>query len=85
MAGAWHAPSGKDIANASLVNVLFSNCAQEEPALPLVVRMRYALGAVDRQSGGEFEFSAVAWTRWLVGRISELRVRFQTGLDDLGG
>jgi hypothetical protein len=49
------------------------------------VRMRYFFGAVDGQLGGDFDFVAVAWTGWLVGRIGELRFRLQTSLDDLIG
>jgi hypothetical protein len=51
----------------------------------LAVRMRYVLGAIDGQLGGDFDFGAVAWTGWLVGWISELRFCFQTSFDDLVG
>jgi hypothetical protein len=47
--------------------------------------MRYFFGAVDGQLGGDFDFVAVAWTGWLVGRIGELRFRLQTGSGELIG
>ena len=49
------------------------------------VLMRYVLGAIDGPLGGDFDFGAVAWTGWLVGRINELRFCLKTGLDDLVG
>ena len=47
--------------------------------------MRYVLGVMDDQLSGDFDFGAVAWTGWLVGRINELRFCLKTGLDDLVG
>jgi hypothetical protein len=47
--------------------------------------MRYVLGVMNDQLSGDFDFGAVAWTGWLVGRINELRFCLKTGLDDLVG
>jgi hypothetical protein len=63
----------------------FGQRGTDPPGLSLVVWMRYVLGAVDGELGGDFSFGAIAWTRRLVGWIGELRFCFQTRLDDLIG
>jgi hypothetical protein len=36
--------------------------------------MRYVLGVMDDQLSGDFDFGAVAWTGWLVGRPEDALV-----------